>query len=1017
MAVQPLAPDAGPRYPELLAGRYQLGERIGRGGLGVVFRVLDRQTGLPRAAKLLRAQRGLAAERAALFRRECEFLAQFDHPHVVRLLDWGCEGDLPFLIMELCVDRRGRPFSLADLHREAPAQRLSPARLERLFPPLLGIMAEVHRLGLVHRDLKPENVLLVEPAPGEYLPKLGDFSLVALAESGRPRPVRGAAGPRALVGTYSCMSPEQKRGEALDARSDVYSLGLLLYRLATGYERLGFELPRRVVPELPEWVDQVVLASLEEDREARAANAGELLRLLPSALCPGPGTELRLAVPPPAPAAVPIAAGVPESVPAPGREPLRSWRRVWGLAALLALLTGGLVYGLGHWGTLSPLAAIQRDLAAPAAAIQLAALARLDQLPPGEWPRPLFVRLAELLAVGDGPVPAAVAAQLPGRGAPPELFLPVLQRRYAGLPPAARPALLRLWREWGVAGAPLLPELLAVHQAPDDPLLAELVEHCGALGPAAAASLPRLCPLAVAGPPALQGRARAALVRIGVPPRPEYLDCLLAAGDVEGLLACGEAALPGLLAAASDPAAPAAAVAVAALGRWPGPPPPELLRLFFAEVPAAREAARQALLAAGPQADTPLNQLLLTQAGSARARVADLLQARGPRPDAAWAPYYLVRGEFEALAKLGAAALPAVAAALASRDPLLRPAAARAVARLGTAALPVRDTVCGLLAADPPPAAETLDPLLAWLAGLGPETVPLAVQVLQGGELPAPLPAPVVDPRHPAAAAAVSLGPGEAAIQVRLKLLRLLAQAGPEALRQGDCRPLLLRFLEAPAGALRAASAETLAALGVEETPLFLPYYLYRAGTGADAAARGAAIAALGRLGAPAVEPLGRLLRARPASLNDAAADACFQALGELGAPAVGELAGFLAAGELGPNSRRAVLALQRLGPPAAAAAPNLVPLLADSNPDNQALLQATFAALGPGALPSLVQALSHRDLAVRSGAARTLASLGPAAAPVLPELLAALRRDEHPLFRVEAAKAVAAIQAPPVAP
>lgn len=202
--------------PGEVVGRFELVREVGRGGFGVVYEARDRDLGRRVAFKALRPGRVLQGEQADALRREAEAAAQLNHPNVVTIHDFGSCPSGPYLIMELL---QGEPLS----------QRLDDGPLPigeavRIAREVGQALVQAHAAGVVHRDLKPGNVFLCASGAVKVL----DFGLAHLL---------GAAGTKG--GTPGYMAPEQCRGAAEDARSDLFGLGVLLFRMLTG--RLPFE--------------------------------------------------------------------------------------------------------------------------------------------------------------------------------------------------------------------------------------------------------------------------------------------------------------------------------------------------------------------------------------------------------------------------------------------------------------------------------------------------------------------------------------------------------------------------------------------------------------------------------------------------------------------------------------------------------------------------------------------------------------------------------------------------------
>ena len=267
----------------LIAGRYRLGELVGRGGMAEVFEGYDTRLGRTVAIKLLKSDLANDANFEARFRQEAQASARMAHPTIVRVYDAGEEeaadanGQIvktPFIIMELV---RGK------LLREVVAEK--NVAIERTVGYIAGILTALevsHRAGVVHRDIKPANVMVGE---GDSI-KVMDFG-IARAVNDNSATQAATVG---IVGTAQYFSPEQARGDAVDARTDLYSTGVILYELLAGrppfkgesavsvaYQHVS-ELAtppsafnKDVSPEL----DAVVLRSMTKDRDERFQTAEE----------------------------------------------------------------------------------------------------------------------------------------------------------------------------------------------------------------------------------------------------------------------------------------------------------------------------------------------------------------------------------------------------------------------------------------------------------------------------------------------------------------------------------------------------------------------------------------------------------------------------------------------------------------------------------------------------------------------------------------------------------------------
>jgi serine/threonine protein kinase len=281
------------RPGELIAGRYRVDRSVGEGGMGTVFQARD-ESGRVVAIKTLLRQ-GIpmwSADEPAggdvqlwRFQREVEALARVYHPAIVRSLDHGktVEG-VPFLVLEWLTGH--------DLSERLAQGPLSVEATVALATQLLGALEVAHRAGVVHRDVKPSNVFLLGGDPAR--PKLLDFGLARLVNSDLAATVTATG---SLVGTPAYLAPEQARGETVDGRADLFSLGCLLFECLSGRRAFRGENPMAVLakvlletppevvslrPDVPEWLSQLVTVLLYKDRDRRPPSASAVSAALRS---------------------------------------------------------------------------------------------------------------------------------------------------------------------------------------------------------------------------------------------------------------------------------------------------------------------------------------------------------------------------------------------------------------------------------------------------------------------------------------------------------------------------------------------------------------------------------------------------------------------------------------------------------------------------------------------------------------------------------------------------------------
>src|SRR5438552_2230447 len=266
--------------PRLLGGRYELDGIVGRGGMAERFRARD--IGLDRVVAVKPLREELARDQTfqARFRREAKPAASLNHQSVVAVYDTG-EDDthgshIPYIVMEY-VDGR----TLRDLLRDD--RRLLPERALEITDGVLRALDYSHRNGIVHRDIKPGNVMLTRT--GEV--KVMDFGIARAVSDAQATMTQTAQ----VIGTAQYLSPEQARGERVDARSDLYSTGCLLYELLTGrppflgdspvaiayqHVRENPVPPSQLDPEIPAWADSIVLRAMAKDPADRYQSAADM---------------------------------------------------------------------------------------------------------------------------------------------------------------------------------------------------------------------------------------------------------------------------------------------------------------------------------------------------------------------------------------------------------------------------------------------------------------------------------------------------------------------------------------------------------------------------------------------------------------------------------------------------------------------------------------------------------------------------------------------------------------------
>ncbi len=268
---------------EIIDGRYQLTRVVGSGGMATIYAAIDLRLDRQVAVKIMHSHLAQDEQFVSRFIREAKAAASLSHPNIVAVLDQGWnQGGAPcvFIVMELIEGATLRDYLIEQ-------GSLSPERALSIITPVAGALAAAHKLGIVHRDIKPENILVSK----EGRIKIADFGLARGALLGNTMTAESSV----ILGSVSYLSPEQVQRGVADARSDIYSLGIVLFEILTGQKPYQGEDPVQVAikhvnervpapstlkPGLSVEIDQLVLSATDIDPDKRPRDAVVMLEKL-----------------------------------------------------------------------------------------------------------------------------------------------------------------------------------------------------------------------------------------------------------------------------------------------------------------------------------------------------------------------------------------------------------------------------------------------------------------------------------------------------------------------------------------------------------------------------------------------------------------------------------------------------------------------------------------------------------------------------------------------------------------
>lgn len=267
---------------KILAGRYDLYNKIGEGGMSVVYKAHDRILNRNIAIKILKPEFVTDSKFTDSFRREAQAAAGLSHPNIVNVYDVGKEGNIHYIVMELVEGQ-----VLSDIIKEEGA--LPYNRTLEISKQIASALSFAHHNNIIHRDVKPHNVLITSSG----IAKITDFGIAKAINASTI--VDGSNTGEGVIGSVHYFSPEQARGGYVDEKSDIYSLGIVMYEMLTGKVPFDADNPvsvalmhinndiiplSQVVPSIPPGVEQIVMKATRKDPKLRFSNADEMIEAI-----------------------------------------------------------------------------------------------------------------------------------------------------------------------------------------------------------------------------------------------------------------------------------------------------------------------------------------------------------------------------------------------------------------------------------------------------------------------------------------------------------------------------------------------------------------------------------------------------------------------------------------------------------------------------------------------------------------------------------------------------------------